>query len=417
MGIFQPNIGKLEKKGDIQRLVEALGHGNCVVRERAALSLDRLGWKPRDDTEKARYLMAKKGWDDLAELGELAVEPLILGLKDRNEDVVRHAGIVLERVALTQPVAAVEPLIQALKVRHVRVRFAAAAALGSIGDARAVEPLVRALMDGFPDLAHADYTFERSGGELAAVKPRIAEALGQIGEPAVEPLIDTLKERTYDVRVHTALACIGEPTVEGLIRALQDEHPRVRSGAQGALGEIGHASAIAPLVKVLRDTSNRGWTTAHALDQLGWNPPNRVEKAYYLLAQLSLYSAQATAEVFNELVGLGEPAVRPLIHALTDDRYVRVREEGGPVTSFASLLTQAARPTQVYVRTLAAAALVQIGGPAVEPLIQALKDRNSTIRTIAAGALGMIGDARAADHLGGHWRMKRSEFGAQRVRP
>ena len=41
-----------------------------------------------------------------------------------------------------------------------------------------------------------------------------------------------------------------------------------------------------------------------------------------------------------------------------------------------------------------AEALGKIGRPAVEPLIAALKDRNSDVRRYAAWALGEIGDAR-----------------------
>ena len=44
-------------------------------------------------------------------------------------------------------------------------------------------------------------------------------------------------------------------------------------------------------------------------------------------------------------------------------------------------------------------ALIEIGKPAVEPLIQALKDNNSTVRRRAASALGEIRDARAAESL------------------
>lgn len=44
-------------------------------------------------------------------------------------------------------------------------------------------------------------------------------------------------------------------------------------------------------------------------------------------------------------------------------------------------------------------ALVEIGAPAVDPLIAALNDKNVNIRRFAAGILGDIGDPRAADAL------------------
>lgn len=44
-------------------------------------------------------------------------------------------------------------------------------------------------------------------------------------------------------------------------------------------------------------------------------------------------------------------------------------------------------------------ALINIGEPAVEPLIKALKDVNNEIRVGAASSLGWIGDARAIEPL------------------
>jgi len=43
--------------------------------------------------------------------------------------------------------------------------------------------------------------------------------------------------------------------------------------------------------------------------------------------------------------------------------------------------------------------LIQIGTPAVDPLIGALKSSNPTIRKQAAFALGLIGEPRGAGHL------------------
>lgn len=47
-----------------------------AVAEKVAVSLDNLGWEPKDETEKIYYLIAKKKWNELPRLGELAVEPL-----------------------------------------------------------------------------------------------------------------------------------------------------------------------------------------------------------------------------------------------------------------------------------------------------------------------------------------------------
>ena len=90
---------------------------------------------------------------------------------------------------------AVEPLIQALNDKHLKVCEAAALALGALGDKRAVEPLIAALHDKDSD-----------------VRETAARALGKLGD---------------------------KRAVEQLIQALHDEDWRVRSLAAAILGTLG----------------------------------------------------------------------------------------------------------------------------------------------------------------------------------
>jgi HEAT repeat protein len=62
--------------------------------------------------------------------------------------------------------AAIEPLVQALRDKEVRVRLAAAKSLGAVGDERAVKPLVTALRELFPGASPRRY---RTVGILAAI--------------------------------------------------------------------------------------------------------------------------------------------------------------------------------------------------------------------------------------------------------
>jgi HEAT repeat protein len=120
---------------------------------------------------------------------------------------------------------AVEPLIAALKDKNSGIRYGAAGALGEIGDARAVEPLIAALKDKHP-----------------VVRETAAEALGEIGDArAVEPLIAALKDKGPGVleKAAEALGEIGDArAVEPLIAALKDKHPVVREKAAEALEKI-----------------------------------------------------------------------------------------------------------------------------------------------------------------------------------
>jgi hypothetical protein len=86
--------------------------------------------------------------------------------------------------AVTRELAAIKDLFPILAK--------AAEALGSLHDARAVEPLIAALNTSFAGTSPADHL----------LRPSVAKALGDLGDPrAVEPLIDCLKDRDGIVRV------------------------------------------------------------------------------------------------------------------------------------------------------------------------------------------------------------------------
>jgi len=72
---------------------------------------------------------------------------------------------------------------------------------------------------------------------------------------AVELLIKALEDDGFFVRTNArdALIMIGEPAVEPLIQAMHDEDDDVREAAAVVLGEIGDARAIEPLTQALED--------------------------------------------------------------------------------------------------------------------------------------------------------------------
>jgi hypothetical protein len=53
MSLFGPNIYKMEKRGDIEGLSQALRHKKYSFREKAAIALDHIKWNPKDDENKA----------------------------------------------------------------------------------------------------------------------------------------------------------------------------------------------------------------------------------------------------------------------------------------------------------------------------------------------------------------------------
>jgi HEAT repeat protein len=137
------------------------------------------------------------------------------------------------------------------------VRQVAAEALGEIGDTRAVEALSSKLTDPVP-----------------GVREMAAWALSKLADPrAIHPLILALgSHEEVEVRdnVEWALEQIGEAAVEALIDALHDEDEMRSSRAAYVLGQIGDSRAFVPLVEMLdsKDASLRGHAVG-ALAEMG----------------------------------------------------------------------------------------------------------------------------------------------------
>ena len=131
-------------------------------------------------------------------------------------------------------------LLAALQDENGTVRWAAAGALGEIGDASAIPALLAALRD-----------------EDGFVREAAAEVLEKIGDASAIPaLLAALRDENPSVcwAAAWALGEIGDASaIPALLAALQDEDSAVRGAAARALGAIGDASAIPALLAALRD--------------------------------------------------------------------------------------------------------------------------------------------------------------------
>jgi len=297
--------------------------------------------------------------DSLIKIGKPAVKPLIQALKDEEKSDIIYIK-ALEKIGDTR---AIDPLIQALEHKEVKVRKEAALALGTIGDAKAIAPLIQALED-------------EGVYEWRSVQDEAQVALQTMAETAIKPLIHALKDENSKIRqnVATALGSIEDKrAVEPLIYVLEDEEGEVRKRAAEALGWIGDKRAVEPLIYVLED--EEGEVRKRAAWALGWIRDKRAVEP--LIQALKDGDEDVKRETAEALGRMGDKrAVEPLIYALED-------EEG-----------------DIRVRDWAAGALGRIGDKrAVEPLIYALEDENGDIRIGAAGALGEIGDERAVAPL------------------
>lgn len=273
-------------KDEASKLIWSLTCGNIGVRENAAYRLgligDVRGIGPlinalHDNNPRVRAAVTEA----LEKIGIPTVEPLIRSLRDSDlsfrESVVRTLG----------DSSAVETLISALDDEHHMVQESAAISLAKIGDTRAIEPLISAL-ESKVNLKFVEalgmFKVARAVEPLIAVtnnsdhytRRQVAEALGMIGEAALEQLITVLEDKDKDWTMRqTAAWALGDMmddiTINPLIAALRcDDNRDVKQAAAFALSIIGSSRAVDSLINVLEDNF---WITRmeaiYALGKIG----------------------------------------------------------------------------------------------------------------------------------------------------
>ncbi len=240
-------------------------------------------------------------------------------------------------------------------------------------------------------------------------RDQAARELIGMGEDAVLPLIDALQTQdlnlilTYQhilARIPSAsphlIKSLGSahPIVRGrvaeifsinkdknaipaLLEAAKGEFFTVRSRATLALGDIGDARVIPALFPLLKDKEDEVRIAACIAIGKFRAPSTFDEITNVLLDDPKIEVRQSAAKVLGETK---HPAAIPfLMEALRDSFWWYEKEQSAQV-----LL----------------AAIESMGSAVVEPLIEALGDREVTVRKYAAMVLGNLRDARAIEELG-----------------
>ncbi len=375
MGLFGPNIKKLEAKRDVQGLLAALRDRDNNVVKGAIEALGRIG-EPAiksimqfvGDEEKL-FIYKEQPIMALGKMGALAVGPLIELLRRDDFHISNEAAKALGEVG--EP--AVNPLLQLLREemnfsmqsffmqRHIlnilveigkpateplyqamtdegwqHVRLALAIALGEMGDGRALKPLVEALRQGDAGgyvaraLDNLGWTttdaVEKAYYLIAKGHWGIGEfrqELYGLGISAVEPLIKHLKYADRNGQKH-AIEFLGmipdKRSFEPLIGFLNDEDSSVRRMVAGALGSIGDPRAIEPLSRAMKDEDkNVRESAAGALRQI----PEGME---ILIKALKDQDSRVRMSAAQALGGLLVEEVEQALHEVTvydEDRSVR----------------------------------------------------------------------------------------------
>jgi HEAT repeat protein/CHAT domain-containing protein len=421
-------LGKLGNRKALEPLVGALEAPDEENQEDIGIDelFFSLYWSPiRANNPIARESLRSAAAWALGQLGDIrAVDPLIsaLGgrLKDRSDvqrEIVRALGVLGD-------VRAVEPLLTALNDTdyHGTVTAQIARSLARLGDARAVEPLIGLLEKWVPhglvDLYGVSEACAEALGSLRdrkAVEPLLAivaakgprsrssafdaavRALGQLGDVrAIQPLIEVIDESEFTVG---ALTEIGMPAIEPLAYQLgrlygADHHRFAR-----ALCAIGGRQVVEPLIDALGHTASSVRITI--IQGLGKIEDRR---AIEPLVELMTDKEQTIDVIRTAALVLGgvfgeQRAVEPLIAAL-EQPDSSVRQSAAKALGNCAVdgvfepLIIALGDWNPDVRHAATQALGTLGNPrAFEPLLGALRDWHESARNAAAGALAGVSHA------------------------
>lgn len=390
-----PNVQKLKQKRNVNGLLKALDYQkDPQIQQQAAKALKAIGWKPDPDETGAWYHILLGEWDALKEIGSPAVDLLIDFIQqwpNNRLPGIRILGEIGDR-------RAVELLITALEDEDHDVRMLAAKALCNLPDARAIPALQAALND-----------------DELLIRMAAQTALNAIGAAALAPMVKTLRTGETVQQRRGAAEALGEigntQAMEPLLVALkEDEDDSVRRAAALALGKLGDQSAVEPLREALTDqASGVREYAAVSLDTLGWKPGKDEYAAWYhvvkgdwkrckklgaaalqpLMKSLAtVYNTKTRQSIITTLGELGDMSAVESLKPLLQDQELAVRQ--ATVEALATLGWQPEKDelsAHYWIMQGHVAQCLQIGAPALQPLLLAVKHGNMDFRKSVAETL------------------------------
>jgi HEAT repeat protein len=238
---------------------------------------------------------------------------------------------------------------------------------------RAAQDLIRMSADAVPSLIEALQAKDEN------LLPIYQQILARIPS-ATSALIKILNEAHPILRGRVAdvFAISRDPAaMPTLLDALQGEYYTVRSRAALALGKIGDRKVMPALFGALKDKEDEVRSAACLALGLFRDPSTFDEITNVLLDDPKIEVRQAAARALGNTQ---HPAALPyLMEALHDSFWWYERE---------------------YAAGDLLSAIEKMGTSAVDPLINALGDKEGTVRKFGAILLGKLGDPRAIEPLG-----------------
>jgi len=378
-------------KEAVKQAVAFLKDPDRPVRDRIVLALVRIATRSADNLQEV--VNGSKDGDANVRKACIAVlqvhgqdQPtgaaalLARALPDTSADV-RDGALSLRNGAIAAQI--VEKVVAGMKADGA-ARGPGADILGALEDRR--EECVKALL---PQLADAD----------DGVCSGAAAALGTVGSPTPVPqLIVAMHKRSAQVRrvVIGAIALIAAPTCEAALTealANPDDDNEARAQAAVGLGRIASPSAVATLVRALRDNDLKVQTAA--VDALAVGGKASLGTVLGALRDplpgVRVRAAQA-------LGGIASPSANPALAAALGDPVSAVRQASARALGFAGnspavpALAGRLGDSDGRVASACADALASIGEEARPALVAALGagDRSAFL---AASALARQGEA------------------------
>jgi len=342
-------IGRLKATELAPAVQETTAHRLALIRGQAAETLFQLGdiksvgvlVKLLSDSVAPVRLNAARALRRLKD--PKSVKAFLRLAADPDDDVVAEALIALGDLQDREAVPAILPLLHRA---DPKVRAAAAEALGEFREeshAAAIAPLLQdtdetvrlkavSAFRRFRSTASADLLLPLLGDTNPSIRQRAIDALGEIGQAnAVNPLIACLRtDSATEVRAAAAraLGALGFATALQALEGALDDEFTVRCRAIVAMGEIKDKSVLPALLAMLRDPVGEiRYHAAMALGELGHK--NAMKPLEALLADDSAIVRRGAGKA---LIKLGDPRGEAL---LDDEQLVRAKRPGMGATLLA----------------------------------------------------------------------------------
>lgn len=332
---------------------------------------------------------------------------------------------IVEALGVIGDARAVEPLMARLEDEDPLMRKAVAKALGHIGDARAVDAIVVHLDDSEKQVFWDAAVALGDIGDVRAIPPllaaldheqwnfrrRVMQALAEIGDAGVVEMLVERLEGDDNFRREVAAEALtffnDARALKPLVACLEDKDGDVRRHAAEALGWIGDARAVEALAVSLEDEGfQMPSNAAEALGRIGGHQATEILLKFLLDRKQDNLTRSYVAEALGRI---GGPRAIKALAECVEDEHRGVRREGalglarnGDLSGIEVLVEWLNDDDDVIwleVRKIIETLGSSLGTWAFDVLMARLVDEKSVIRSTAVKGLGILGDARSVDAL------------------